>query len=203
MARPHIEFVQAQALDWGRGLPSGSARPDVGCKTLSLDDETGAATCVVRYPAGWSDPNVGHLTTDEEFYVLEGSLTINGIDYEHDSYAHLPAGHLRNSAISKSGAVLLTFFAGPVNAELSMPPGVRSAPTAWSKRFRPVQVIGATQTLTLWACAIFPQAHACCLCLTIPIPERLLTSQALLRINRNLPPNAILSGKSSTFSAAR
>lgn len=123
MARPHIEFVQAQALDWGRGLPSGSARPDVGCKTLSLDDETGAATCVVRYPAGWSDPNVGYLTTDEEFYVLEGSLTINGIDYEHDSYAHLPAGHLRNSAISKSGAVLLTFFAGPVNAELSDGPG--------------------------------------------------------------------------------
>lgn len=123
MARPHIEFIQSQALEWAEGLPSGGARPDVGCKTLSLDDETGASTCVVRYPAGWSRPNAGYLTTDEEFYVLDGSLTINGIEYDRDSYAHLPAGHLRTSAESKNGAVLLTFFEGPVDAELSDAPG--------------------------------------------------------------------------------
>lgn len=123
MPRPHIEFIQAQALGWADGLPAGGARPDVACKTLSIDDATGAATCVVRYPAGWDRPTAGYLSTDEEFYVLDGALTINGVTYESDSYAHLPAGHLRKSASSKEGAVLLTFFDGPVDAVVADTPG--------------------------------------------------------------------------------
>ena len=81
MGRPHIEFIQAQALKWAKGLPAGTGRADVECKTLSIDDATGTATCIVRYPAGWTRPTGEYLTTDEEFYVLEGALTINGVDY--------------------------------------------------------------------------------------------------------------------------
>jgi len=123
MPRPHIEFIQAQALSWADGLPAGGARADVGCKTLSIDDATGAATCVVRYPAGWKRPEGEYLSTDEEFYVLEGALSINGITYERDSYAHLPAGYLRKDAASADGAVLLTFFDGPVDSVAASAPG--------------------------------------------------------------------------------
>ena len=123
MPRPHIEFIQAQALDWADGLPAGNARPDVTSKTLSLDDATDAATCVVRYPAGWHRDVGEVLSTDEEFYVLDGAITINGIEYDRDSFAHLPVDHLRTAAASKGGAVLLTFFEGPVDATPASAPG--------------------------------------------------------------------------------
>lgn len=123
MGRPHIEFIQSQALKWAKGLPAGTGRADVECKTLSIDDTTGAATCVVRYPAGWTRRDGEYLSTDEEFYVLEGALSINGTDYTRDTYAHLPAGHLRKTASSKGGAVVLTFLDGPVDAAAATAPG--------------------------------------------------------------------------------
>lgn len=123
MGRPHIEFVQAQVLPWVDGLPAGNGRKDVSSKRLSIDDTTQAATCIVRYPAGWSRTAPEYLTTDEEFYVLEGEIEINGVAYGQDTFAHLPVGHLRKSASSKKGAVLLTFFDGPVDAVASDKPG--------------------------------------------------------------------------------
>ena len=50
MARPHIEFVQSQALPW-RTLPDTAARPGVGCKVLSRDGDTGAVSVILRYPS--------------------------------------------------------------------------------------------------------------------------------------------------------
>ncbi len=123
MGRPHIEFIQSQTLSFEDGLPAGDGRKDVSAKRLSIDGETGAATCIVRYPAGWSRTSGEYLTTDEEFYVLDGEIEINGISYGADTFAHLPEGHLRKSASSKGGAVLLTFFDGPVDAVAADKPG--------------------------------------------------------------------------------
>ena len=126
MGRPHIEFIQAQALPWESGLRGGPARPDVEAKILSFDRDTGAATCVVRYPAGWARDEPEHLTTDEEFYVLDGMLTINGIEYGPDSYAHLPAGFVRERAAAEHGAIVLTFLDGPADAGAAPAPGFRA-----------------------------------------------------------------------------
>ncbi len=125
MGRHHIEFVQAQALPWQNGVAGGSARLDVETKTLSIDRDTGAATCIVRYPAGWTRDAPESLTTDEEFYVLDGALTINAIEYGPDTYAHLPAGFERECAAAPDGAVALTFFDGPVDRSLRQGPGFR------------------------------------------------------------------------------
>lgn len=111
MGRPHTEFIQSQVLPWRRGL-YGGARPDVQHKTLSVDKDSGASSLLVRYPAGWKRTRIGHLLADEEFFVLDGALSINGLDYPTGSYAHLPAGYVRRRARSKSGAVVLTFFSG-------------------------------------------------------------------------------------------
>lgn len=111
MARPHIEFIQVQALPWQRGL-YGGARPDVDVKMLSLDSDTGASTAIVRYPAGWERRTAETLGTDEEFFVLAGELAINGRRYGGMHYGYLPAGHERRHAVSSKGAVLLTFFEG-------------------------------------------------------------------------------------------
>lgn len=110
MARPHICFVQSQMLPWTRGVLGN--RPDAESKTLSADDTDGSATCVVRYPAGWSVPHVEHVRAHEEFLVLDGSIEINGRRYDRHTYGFLPAGYPRASARSERGAVLLTMFYG-------------------------------------------------------------------------------------------
>ncbi|HVB46694.1 MAG TPA: cupin domain-containing protein [Streptosporangiaceae bacterium] len=109
MARPFIEFLHEQALPWDRGL-YGGGRPDVEVKMLSLDDETGASTTLVRYPPGWHRDKPEHLLADEEFFVLAGSLTIGEQAYHELSYAFLPSGFLRPRAASAEGALVLAFY---------------------------------------------------------------------------------------------
>ena len=109
MARPHIEYIQSQVLPWRKGL-AGGARPDVAKKVLSVDEETGACSLLVRYPPQWKRIRTEHLLADEEFYVLDGTITINGVRYDRNTYAFLPAGFSRRRASSKRGAVALTFF---------------------------------------------------------------------------------------------
>jgi hypothetical protein len=109
MARGHVEFIQAQAVPWSVGL-SGGARDDIESKILSFDPGDGAMTAVLRYPKGWARNKPERLAADEEFFVLSGAISINGIEYGPYSYAYLPAGFERREAVSENGTVSLTFF---------------------------------------------------------------------------------------------
>ena len=111
MSRPWIEYVQSQNLPWIAGDLWG-VRPGVESKTLSLDDDNGAASLLVKYPAGWRLDQDGALSVDEEFLVLEGELSIGRQVYRDKSYAHLPTGYGRGPMATPSGAVVLTFFSG-------------------------------------------------------------------------------------------
>lgn len=108
MSRPHVEFIQSQALAWQpspwRHLP--------GCqvKLLSRDAESGAASALVRLPAGWAIDGAGFLTSGQEFLVLEGAMDVNGRRYEQDCYAWLPAGYPLRGCSTASGAIVLIFF---------------------------------------------------------------------------------------------
>lgn len=121
MTRPHIEFIHAQDLDWKKGVLPG-ALAELDCKVLSMDDETGACSLILRYPENWSLDGPVHLAGAHEFLVLDGSLTIGEHSYPFDSYAYLPAGFTHESWRTKSEVVALTFFsarpdiaAGPGN----------------------------------------------------------------------------------------
>lgn len=107
--RPHTEFVQAQRLPWRR-VPPGAARPDAEYKYLSRDPEDGACTCLIRYSAGWAREADESLGAAEEFYVLEGSLEIDGQVFAADHYGYVPAHWPRHRMRSATGAVVLTFF---------------------------------------------------------------------------------------------
>ena len=120
MARPHIEFIQSQALPWAKGL-YGGARPEVESKTLSLDDTNGESSMILRYPAGWERRDEEHLLADEEIFVLDGSLEIAEVEYGRHCYAYLPGGYRRASASSKEGAVVLTMFSGEPVAKSGTP----------------------------------------------------------------------------------
>ncbi len=109
MGRRHIEFFQTQMLPWQTGLYAGN-RTEAESKTLSVDDESGAASLLIRYPAGWSQGGTGHLKADEELFVLDGALEVNGQHYGEHGYGHFPAGYARQSFEAPGGAVVLTFF---------------------------------------------------------------------------------------------
>lgn len=115
MTRPHVEFIQAQALPWTRGI-HGDARPDVEAKVLSRDADSGEASILLRYPGGWQRPGTEHLTVDEEIFVLDGAIEIDGVLYHEGCYAYLPGGYVRHSASVANGAVVLTFYSGDPHA---------------------------------------------------------------------------------------
>ncbi|TWB20359.1 uncharacterized protein DUF4437 [Nitrospirillum amazonense] len=108
MARSWIEFIQAQYIPWQPHTLWG-LRDGVEAKVLSHDDATGAVSMLVRYPAGFTAP-ASRLVVDEEFLVLDGTLTMAGQEYGHLAYAHLPAGYERGGLDSPGGAVVLTFL---------------------------------------------------------------------------------------------
>lgn len=110
MARPWIEFVQSQRLPW-QPASFAALRPGTTMRVLSYDAASGAASLIVRHPAGFSAPATA-LTIDEEFLVLEGSLAAGGRHYGPYGYAHWPAGFDAGAISSTSGAVTLHFFAG-------------------------------------------------------------------------------------------
>lgn len=64
----------------------------------------------MRYPPGWSREGPEHISADEEFYVLDGSLEMDECCYITDSYAFLPAGWTRHRMWSPEGCVLLAFY---------------------------------------------------------------------------------------------
>jgi len=109
LEREHIEFVQAQLLPWLRIGP-GLARPDAEIKLLSRDDSDGACSVLLRFPPGWTREGPEHLLADEEFYVLEGSIEINGQTFGQDSYAFWPAGWTRGTTRTLTGCVLIAFY---------------------------------------------------------------------------------------------
>ncbi|MEZ5564647.1 MAG: DUF4437 domain-containing protein [Gammaproteobacteria bacterium] len=110
MARSWIEFVQTQRLPWSTE-PVAAVKPGVACRVLSVDDETGACSLLLRYPAGWQHPG-GALTVDEEFFVLEGALQIGGRDFVDSSYAHFPDGFDGGKWLVTAETIVLAFFSG-------------------------------------------------------------------------------------------
>jgi hypothetical protein len=109
MARPLIEYVYAQCLPWQTGAAAG-ARADLAAKVLSRDADSGEASLILRYPPGWSRTDPEALAAEEEMYVLDGEIAIDGRIYRRDSYACFPAGYVRSHAESPRGCVALTFF---------------------------------------------------------------------------------------------
>jgi hypothetical protein len=112
MPRPHIEFIQSQVLPWF-DLDAESARPGATIKVLSHDSETAAGTAIIRYPEGWVLDEPHHVTGDEEFFVLEGGLTIDDHAFGPYGYGCLPQGFTRRHMAAPQGAAVLTFFNGP------------------------------------------------------------------------------------------
>ncbi len=110
MSRDHTMFIQSQCLRWTYG-GLGAAHAGMASRLLSRDPSTGAATLLLRLPAGWQRDDAHYLSAMEELYVLQGDLAIGEQRYVPHTYACRAAGSLRCSSHSKGGAIVLAMYA--------------------------------------------------------------------------------------------
>lgn len=98
-------------LDWRElTIPDGS--PAVAVARLRLEPD-GAFWALVRFPAGWARPGRGHYLVEEDFWVLEGELTMSGVTYGPEQGAHIPARAERSDTRTPRGALAVARFGGP------------------------------------------------------------------------------------------
>ena len=103
MARPHIEFVQCQNIDWQEG-PDGTL-----IKLLNADPDSTAATLLIKYPAGWRAREPAAEAPAEEWFVLEGAMQTTDGHHGRHAYRFHPAGAAGGLSGSALGATLLMF----------------------------------------------------------------------------------------------
>ena len=109
MGRPFIEFIQSQQLPWVEKSYVTSIRPGVLVRELSLDTESGGCSLLLKYPEGYNYSDNHVLNADEEFFVIDGEITIDGQKYGRYNYGHFPNGY-HTKDISSNCAIVLTFF---------------------------------------------------------------------------------------------
>src|SRR5262249_1162581 len=104
MGRPHIEFIESHEVP----VEPVTTAPFAGTerRLLSVDDETGASTSIVSFPAGWSADLAGNRPL--ELFGLRGVLSLDGERLGPGCYAYVPpttAQHLL--AASEAADVLV------------------------------------------------------------------------------------------------
>jgi len=96
------------AFTWVERTIPGSDRP-VTLTRLHVDGD-GAYSALVRFPAGWSRPGLGHYDAAEEVLFLDGDFTMSGRRYGRDDYGWFPVGYRRQGSASSGGALALAWF---------------------------------------------------------------------------------------------
>ena len=83
-------------------------------KVLSVDDETGASTVLVKAPPGWSTvaPEVHNVL--QEGFILEGTYHNGDVQLRAPAYFCLPPGTVHGPARSE-GHVVLSMLSGPLD----------------------------------------------------------------------------------------
>ena len=111
------------ALSW-RVAPMPGAAPVEMALLPKLPDNGFRA--FVRFPAGWSRPDLGHYAVAEEFLVLEGELGLNGRRWKKGELAWIRAWQRRRDLQSPTGCLVFAWFGGTprwIPGEPARPPG--------------------------------------------------------------------------------
>ena len=120
MSRSSLYVPDLDVLEWKPlgeitpGLPQASRDAlRAEAKLLNTDPDTGAFTMVVKLPAGAGDPTRGSHSSDQELFLLEGDLTLDGERLQAPAYWHFPAGTTHGDSHTENGAILINAFTGP------------------------------------------------------------------------------------------
>jgi hypothetical protein len=105
--------VDLSAVDKWLSFPIPGSNMNVDMHRLAAATR-GAASLLVRFPAGWRRDELGHYVCDEEFIVLKGTLYLSGHIFTQGSYGFVPAGTQRfGSATDEETLVVAWFGAHP------------------------------------------------------------------------------------------
>jgi len=99
-------------LPW-RSMTIPYSTPDVDVSRLHVDPRTKANVALVRFPASWARPGVGHYDCAEQFVVLTGSLEVSGTCYVVGDFGYLPALTPRSDSRAPRGCLAVAWFSGP------------------------------------------------------------------------------------------
>jgi hypothetical protein len=122
MGRSSVYVPDLEAVAW---KPLSEITPDypqesldalrAEAKLMNHDPDTGASTLVVRLPAGAADPARGSHSVDQEMFLREGDLTIDGATFHAPAYWFFPAGTIHGGASTEGGAIVIESFTGAVD----------------------------------------------------------------------------------------
>ena len=105
-----MPVVAFDALEWHSAAMPGGNGPVELARLPQLDDQ--AFRAFVRFPAGWARPGAGHYAVPEEFLILDGDLSLNGITWNTGGYAWIPARRVRSGSSSVGGCLAFAWFGG-------------------------------------------------------------------------------------------
>ena len=110
---PTLVLLRADDLPW-RSMTIPDSNLDVELTRLHLDPRTRANVALVRFPAGWARPGVGHYDCAEQFVVLDGGLEVSGVRFGEGEFGYLPARTVRAaSGVAPGGCLAVAWFSGP------------------------------------------------------------------------------------------
>lgn len=110
MARPHVEFIQSQAVPFEPvedGPLAGTRR-----RLLSADDDSGAYTAVIAAPAGWSTDLAGY-DRPLELFGLAGHATLASAGLGPGGYCYAAPTTASRTLCSHDGCELLVMVEAP------------------------------------------------------------------------------------------
>jgi anti-sigma factor ChrR (cupin superfamily) len=96
-----LRFVGSSWLSWQPGNA-----PGVEVKVLSMDQERGYYTTLVRMAPGASLAPHRHADV-EESYILEGELLVSGVLMRPGDYCHAAPGSMHTKVTTKTGCVFI------------------------------------------------------------------------------------------------
>ena len=105
-----MPVVAFDTLEWHSAPMPGSNGAVELARLPQLDDQ--AFRAFVRFPAGWARPGAGHYAVPEEFLLLDGDLSLNGITWNTGGYAWIPARRVRGGSSSVGGCLAFAWFGG-------------------------------------------------------------------------------------------
>ena len=106
-----VEWEPAEKIwdETGVELPSG-----LEIKILSVDDETGASTILVKAPPGWETEAPELHSVLQEGFVVEGTYYNGDVELRAPAYFCLPPGTPHGPARS-DGHIVLSLLSGPLD----------------------------------------------------------------------------------------
>ena len=127
MSRPVVMGINLDEVDWepaeslwsetGEAVPTGLL-----VKILSVDDETGASTVLVKAPPGWTTDAPEVHSVLQEGFILEGTYHNGDVELRAPAYFCLPPGTVHGPARSE-GHIVLSMLSGPLDITHVNPDG--------------------------------------------------------------------------------